>query len=70
MAGRGGGRGIAPTSAPLLFLPQSIRLMLNKDSRWSRAIKYLLADLKACAAWSAAARARALDVGGGGAAAG
>lgn len=44
--------------------------MLNKDSRWSRAIKYLLADLKACAAWSAAARARALEEGGGGAAAG
>jgi beclin 1 len=36
----------------------SLRLMLNKDARWSRALKYLLADLKCCAAWSARERAR------------
>ena len=38
----------------------SLRLMLNKDSRWTRALKYLLADLKCCAAWSARERARRL----------
>lgn len=36
----------------------SLRLMLNKDSKWTRALKYLLADLKCCAAWSARERAR------------
>ena len=45
----------------------TLRLMLNKDARWTRALKALLANVKALAAWSAAARARERQAKGSGA---
>jgi len=29
----------------------TVKLMFNKDARWSRALKYLLTDLKWCLSW-------------------
>lgn len=30
---------------------RSIKLMFNKDERWTRALKYMLTDLKSCLEW-------------------
>lgn len=35
---------------------QSIKLMFNKDSRWTLALKYMLANLKWALAWMTAAQ--------------
>lgn len=37
--------------APLQVGQQSIKLTLNKDTRWTKALKFMLADLKWVLQW-------------------
>ena len=59
--GGGGGGGAAPAALPCAPVASiggvPLRFALAPASRWTRAMKYLLTDLKWCAAWSAERRA-------------
>ena len=48
--------GVAPLELPYAVEGDrvgglTVKLMFNKDARWSRALKYLLTDLKWCLSW-------------------
>ncbi len=51
--------GVAPLELPYAVEGDrvgglTVKLMFNKDARWSRALKYLLTDLKWCLSWAVA----------------